>query len=222
MGTATGRAYWGDFGLLGSMREPVEKPTRLVLQEFRGVDRKNALVIPASSNVKLELQVATAGAVNTASRTQRGLRGALMEERAQLVLRSLRADPVVWVCDNTRSKLVTSYAAPTITSAAHGYVNGDVVLLRKPAHQAGAFLLGVVSAATANTFQLGSLDPAGTRVPTALDELHLVEAYWRGMVLATIPQVPPGPGDYFAEELVYGFAGAGVWTYHRTSATVGA
>lgn len=219
MGAATGRAYWGAWRLWREVYEPTEVWDRGELQEHKGVDRKRRLVLPASANSALELRVRCLVPPNPSSRTQRGLVALLREQRHQLTELAHRSDPLVWVEDDTAGHTVTSYAAPTITKAAHGLADGDVVLLRDPAGGAGAWLLGTVQNATTNTYEVASLDTAGTHTPAAGTEVWLVEAYWRGAVLAMMPPPALERGAWWARELTYGFKSAGTYSYARTAAT---
>lgn len=213
------RYFYGDFRLYHHGLEHVEVPARGQLLSFQGVDQKRALVIPASANHQLELQVRCFGAPNTASKTRRGFRALLRALRVALEDRSLRADPVVWVEDDSRSKSVTSFGAPTVTSAGHGFSNGDVVLVRRLG--AGLFSLATVSNAAANTFDVTAVAGTALHAIAAADEIHLVEGYWTGMVFAGLEPVQPGEEDWWSDGVGYRFAGSGSSSYARTGASVG-
>lgn len=213
------RYFYGDLRLWQYGLDHVEAPMRGQLLKFQGVDQKRALVIPASANNELELKVRCFGAPNPASKTRRGFRAVLRAMRVALEDRSLRADPVVWVEDDARSKAVTGFATPTITSAGHGFSNGDVVLVRRLG--AGLFSLATVGAAAANTFQVTPVAGTTLHAIAAADEIHLVEGYWLGMTFAGLDEVAPGDEDWWTEGIGYRFAGSGSTSYARTTAAVG-
>lgn len=213
------RYFYGDLRLWQHGLDHVEAPARGQLLSFQGVDQKRALVIPASANHQLELAVRCFGAPNPASKTRRGFRAILRALRVALEDRSLRADPVVWVEDDSRSKVVGGYAAPTITSVAHGFADGDVVLVRRLG--AGLFSLATVSAAAADTFVVTAVAGTALHAIAAADEIHLVEGYWAGMVFAGLAPVTPGDEDWWTEGLEYRFSGSGSSSYARTTAAVG-
>lgn len=221
MGTASGRAYYGDFRLWREVYEPAQLWTRGVLQEHKGVDRARMLVTGRSANAGMPVQVRCAVPPNPDARTLAGL---VALQRAQLVAltdRAQRTDPLVWVAEDSTLHTVSAYAAPQVTSAGHPLANGDVVLLRKATGGVGEYLLGLVSNVAANTYDVASLEPAGVHVPVAGTQALLVEAYWRGMVLESVPPPALEDGGWWAREALYGFKGSGTYTYARTTANVG-
>lgn len=221
MGAPTERYYFGDFRLWREGIHHWEIPTRGVTQEFEGVDQEHALVLPASSNTKLELAVRCLGAPNPADKTQKGWRALLRALRRGLVDRSLRSDPLVWIQDDGVSDVVGSYAAPQITANGHPFTNGDVVLVRRAG--LGLWSLATVSSAAANTFDVAAVAGTSLHAIQAADELFLVEEYYLGMVGQLVePAVPQtDQADVYAPELVYKFKGSGRYDYARTSASVG-
>lgn len=213
------RYFWGDFRLYQHGYDHAEVPVRGQLLKFQGTDQKRALVIPASSNNELGLEVRCFAPPNSASKDRKGFRSILRAVRVALEDRSLRADPVVWVEDDSRSKVVGGYAAPTVTSVAHGFSNTDVVLVRRAG--AGLFSLGVVSAVAADTFVITATGGTALHAIAAGDEIHLVEGWWSGMVYAGLDRIPPGEDDSWSDAAVYRFAGSGSSSYARTTASVG-
>lgn len=220
MATPNERYYFGDVRLYQHGLEHVEDPQRQVLQSFTGVDRERVLVIPASPNHGLGLEVKCFGAPNAASVTRKGLRAILRAMRELLESRSTRADPVVWVEDDSTLRVLSGVAGPLMTSANHPYVVGDRLLIRRT----GAGLWSLVSVLTtpgANTFTAAAV--AGT-VLHALqpgDQVLLVEGYWVGMVFQAMPRVDPAEEDWWAAAISYRFLGSGTYTYARTTASVG-
>lgn len=215
----TERYYFGDLRLWQLGLDHVEAGDRAGNLSFEGVDRKRRLVIPASPNVGLELLVRCVGSPNPASVDRKGFRAALRAMRVALEDRADRADPVVWIEDDRRSKTVTGWAAPTVTCAAHGYANGDVVLVRRLG--AGLWSLATVSNVAAGTFDLTAVTGTALHAIAAADEIHLVEGYWLGMVASSPERVEPGEEDWWAEAIGYRFVGSGSTTYARTAAAVG-
>lgn len=220
MGVPNERYYYGDLRLWQHGLEHAEAPSRGQLLSFQGVDQLRALVIPASPNNDLEVGVRCFGAPNPASKTRAGFRAILRAMRAALEARSARGDPLVWVEDDTRSKAVSAYAAPTVTSAAHGLSTGDVVLIRRLG--AGLFSLVTVTVTGANTFTVAAVAGTALHAIAAADEIHLVEGYWLGMVFAGLDRIEPAPDqDWWSDGIGYRFKGSGSSTYARTTATVG-
>lgn len=217
MADANERFYWGDFRLGQHGVEHVENPDRGTVQEFEGVDQKRRLVIANSANSGLEL-VVTVLLTTSSAPSRKAFRSALRATRVALEDRSLRQDPVVWVEDTTLSKAVGSYAAPVVTSVAHGRANGDVVLIRRAG--AGLWTLATLSSVGADVFTVTAVTGGQVHAIAAADEIHLVEEYWTDMVMAAQPRVPPASGDHWGL-LEYSFKGSGRFSYARTSASVG-
>lgn len=219
-GAPTSRYYFGDFRLWKCGDTHLEDPTRQPVQEHVGVDNDHVLVVTNTLGQGLGLAVLCVGEPNPVATNAKGWRALKAALRTGLWARGLRKDPVTWVADDTRSKAVTSWAAPTVTSAAHGFSNGDVVLVRRAG--LGLWSLAAVSAAAANTFNLTAVAGTSLHAIQAADELHLVEAYYLGMAsLGFVAPVPDERGDWMAERVTYNFRGAGRYTYNRTAATVG-
>lgn len=220
-GAPTSRYYFGDFRLWKAGDTHVEEPQRAVALEYQGVDQERALIVPSSPNLSLPLRVLCLGEPNPVAANRRGWKALVAALRRGLEARSERADPVVWVEDDSRSKLVTGYAAPTVTSAAHGFSNGDVVLVRRAGP--GLWSLATVGAAAANTFTVTAVAGGQLHAIQAGDEIHLVEAYYlQNVYLGLEPVVPGAEGDdWLAERVTYLFKSSGRYTYNRTAATVG-
>ncbi len=220
-GTPTDRYYFGDFRLWLQGIDHAELPARGVLQEFQGVDQTHGLMIPASSNTTLRIRVRTFGAPNPSSIDRKGFRSVLAQVRAGLVARSLRADPLVWIEDDTVTDTVTSFAGSTITAAGHPFADGDVVLVRRLG--VGLWSLATVSAAGAGGFDVTAVGTTTLHAIQPADEIYRVEGYYLGAIAEGIDTVPPkDDGDFYADELAYTFATSGLYTYERTAAaTVG-
>src|SRR5438045_987234 len=131
MGAPNERYYFGDVRLYQHGMGHDGDGQRGSVQEFQGVDQKRALVTALSPNLARDLVVQCMAPPQAAARNRKGFRGALEEMRELLEARSDRADPVAWVEDDARSKVVGAYAAPLVTSVAHGYATGDVLLVRR-------------------------------------------------------------------------------------------
>ncbi len=217
--TPNERYFYGEFRLWQDGLDHHELPTRGTLQTFQGVDRLRGLVIPASPGNLLGLEVRTVGNPNPSTRTRRGFRAIIRAVRVGLEARSARSDPVTWVEDSTVSDSVDSYAAPTVTAAGHTYINGDVVLIRRAG--LGLWSLATVSNVGAGVFDVAAVTGGQLHAIAGSDEIHLVEAYWLGMVLAGAPTVAPAGPDHYAMEIRHSFLGAGLYDYARTTATVG-
>lgn len=213
------RYYFGDARLHKHGIEHVTDPVRQVLQKFQGTDRTQGLVLPASSNNERTVRVRCFMPPNASSPAKDGLRADIEDMIALLEARSLRADPLVWVKDDSLSKAVTSYAAPTITSAGHGRSNGDIVLVRRLG--AGLYSLAVVSNVAANTFDVAAVGGTSLHAIAAADEIHLVEQYWLGAIYARMGSIEPQEGDFWTEGAEYSFACPGGSHYSRTTSAVG-
>lgn len=225
MGAPIDRIYFGDFRLWqAALGPPSEVPKRSVLQQFSGVDQANELVVPASSNMGLELLARTVGEPNPAAKTELGWAAIKRALRQALTARSLRSDPLCYVSDPVNfGDTVGSYAAPVITAAGHPFSNGEVVLVRRAG--VGDFSLGAVSSVLTNTFVLGGVagGPAFHAIAPG-DEIFRVDLYWLGLAVTGPPEaVPPNEtdGDWFAPQVTYRFRGAGRYDYARIAAAVG-
>lgn len=217
MGAATGRFYYGDLRLWREAIAPEERYARTLLQEFQGVDQPRVLVIAASGNAGLDLEARCLGFPNPAAKNRKGWVAVKRALRVAMDARLHRTDPVVWVEDDTRSKVVGGYSTPTITSTAHGFANGDVVLVRRAG--AGLYAVATVGGVTADTFTVTPVAGTTLYAIAAADEVHLVEAYWLGMVWRDFE--PKGEAGWWAKEVAYRFRGSGASTYARTTAAVG-
>jgi hypothetical protein len=217
VGAATGRLYYGDFRLWREAIEPKERYGRTLLQEFQGIDQPRVLVVPASANAGLDLEARCLGFPNPSSKNRKGWVAVKRALRTGMEARLHRTDPVVWVEDDTRSKNVTSVLGVTITSNAHGFNNGDVVLVRRLG--VGLWSLAVVGGTTANSFTVAAVAGTSLHAIQAADEVHLVEAYWLGMVWKDFQ--PEGEMGWYAKEVVYTFRGSGALSYARSQASVG-
>lgn len=210
------RFYFGDWALWGAGVDHYEDGGRTVTQEFAGVDHTHATVLPASSNMDFTLEVQTLGEPNPNARTRKGWRSTMSKIRTDLNLRSLRADPVVWIEDTTKSKVVQSYVDPVISSPAHGFVNDDRVLIRRLG--AGLFTLGKVLNAAADSFEVSDELAVPGHAIAANDDILLVESYWAALVCTRPPMAQPNEdGDYYAMGLTWRFRGNGRFVYHRTA-----
>lgn len=212
------RYFYGDFALWREGIDHEETDRRGALQVHQGADRDFALVVPASPNMTAQVEVRTLGAPHASSKDQKGWRSIAQALRVQLRGRASRGDPLVWVEDDTRMKTVGSFASPTVTSAAHGFSNGDVVLIRRLG--VGIYALGTVGSVAANTFVLTLIAGSLSGI-AASDEIHLVEAYWYPMVFRELRATRADGGDWYAPEVTYSFEGSASSTYSRTSAGVG-
>lgn len=230
MGAPTGRVYYGDFRLWREAYEPLEVPTRGLLQTFQGVDQLEELVVPSSPNHGLELQATCLGFPNPASATTKGWVALARALRRGLWDRSLRMDALVWVEDDTWQRTVLGYVAPAAqTSAAHGRVTGDVVYIRRPAGGAGLWTVAQVTVTAPDAFTLTALPGIGTAlVGSGLyaiqpgDEVYLVESSWSSCAFAALEPMKAGPGGrWWAQEVVYRFRSSGRYSYARTTAAVG-
>lgn len=218
MGAPTARLYYGDFRLWREAIAPEERYARTLLQEFQGIDQARVLVIAASGNAGLDLEARCLGFPNPSAKNRKGWVAVKRALRLGMDARIHRTDPVVWVEDDTRSKAVTAYAPGTVTAPGNDAQVGDVILLRR----AG---VGLWSLATVQGIpvpgSLTILPVAGTTLHAiaAGDELHLVEAYWLGMVWRDFE--PRGDAGWYAKEVAYAFRGSGASSYARTVAAVG-
>jgi hypothetical protein len=216
---ATARLYYGDFRLWREAIAPEERYGRTLLQEFQGIDQPRVLVIAASGNAALDLEARCLGFPNPSAKNRKGWVAVKRALRVAMEARIHRADPVVWVEDDTTLRVVTGLGAPFVQVAGgHPYVNGDVVLIRRAG--VGLFTLGTVMNATGTAFDVSSLTVGIPVHPIqAGDHVLLVEAYWVGMVWRDFE--PRGEMGWYAKEVAYSFRGSGALTYARTAAAVG-
>lgn len=206
-------AYYGDLKLETELRSIVPSEARGNVQVHIGVDRLRALYVTTSPNYTTPLEVRCFWAPES-DFSKTGFRAREMAVREALVARSEELHPVFWIEDDSLSKTVGSYSAPSVTSTSHGFSDGDVVLIRRLG--SGLYTYGQISNATTNTFDLG--DSHGI---TTGDDIHLVEKYWAGMVYNQMGAITPAEhGDYYAEDVTYSFSGSGDTTYQRTSITL--
>ncbi len=206
-------AFYGDLKLHSELRSIIPSETRGQTQTHQGVDRLRALHITTSPNYSTSLEVHCFWEPES-DFSKKGFRSREMAQREALIARSESTHPVFWIEDDTLSKTVGSYSAPTVTSAAHGFSNGDVVLIRRLG--SGLYTYGTISNVTTNTFDLGDSHGIATG-----DDIHLVEGYWAGMIYGQMGAMRPSEhGDYYAEDVTYSFSGDGAATYQRTSITL--
>ena len=195
------------------LRSIIPSESRGNTQVHQGVDRLRALHIATSPNYSLALEVHCFWAPES-DFSKVGFRAREMAVREALIARSESLHPVFWIEDDSLSKTVGSYTAPTVTSSSHGFSDGEVVLIRRLG--SGLYTYGQISNSTTNTFDLG--DSHGI---TTGDDIHLVEGYWSGMLYQQMSRIQPSEhGDYYAESVVYSFSGSGDTTYQRTSITL--
>jgi hypothetical protein len=200
-------AFFGDLKLPTLLRGLVPQIQRGVTQMFQGNDRLRALVVAASPNFVAGLDAICF----IAPETKKGFRSREMALHAALVERGEGYYPVCWIDDSTRSKVVGSYSAPTITSNSHGFSNSDRVLIRRAG--VGLYTIGTVAGATSNTFTVSA-----NHAILAGDEIHLIEEYYDRMVFQDISPIRlSADGDYYTEELTYKFVGNGSTVYARTT-----
>jgi hypothetical protein len=214
------RYAYGDFLLWREGIGHVEEDVRGDLQVHPGADRTEALVVPASPNFNLQVVVKTLGFPNPASKDQKGWRSTMAALRKGLRARSERADPLVWIEHDLPTRVLSAVAPNLKITGGHGFVNGDVVLIRRLG--VGLYSLGTVAVVDADEFNVTSL--AGALHAIAVnDDVYLVEQYWYPMVYQRVaPAEPQQKGDWWGKELVYTFLGPGTSTYERTSSsTVG-
>jgi|SRR5688572_26088115 len=209
------RYYFGDWRLYGTPDDHFDQPERGAVLEFEGSDQDHALVIPANPNWRETVVVRLLVTPNASDRSYKGLKALVRTQRAALIVRSSRADPFVWVQDDARSKAVGGYAAPVVTSNAHGFSNGDVLLVRRAG--AGLWSLVTASAVAANTFNVAAVPGTTLHAIAAADEIHLVEEYRLGCVLASHPDVERQEEPTFREGFELGFRASGRYTYARAS-----
>lgn len=213
------RFYWGDFRLADHAIDHDGDADGEAPQEFTGVDQIRRLVIPGSPNDGFTVGLRALLNSGSGAASRRAFRARHQAMLAALTLRRRRQDPLIWVEDTTRSKVVTSYATGTLTtSAAHGLATGDVVLIRRLG--AGLFTLATFTSTAPTTGTLVAVTGGQIHAIAALDEVHLVEAYWIGMTLASKPKVPPQDGDHWGV-CEFAFRGSGRYLYSRTSTSVG-
>ncbi len=206
-------AFYGDLKLETELRSIIPSESRGNAQVHVGVDRLRALHVTSSPNYSVSLEVHCFWGPET-DFSKTGFRAREMAQREALVARSESLHPVFWIEDDTLSKTVGSYSAPTVTSTSHGFSDGDVVLIRRLG--SGLYTYGAISNATTNTFDL-----ADNHGITTSDDIHLVESYWAGMVYGQMGAIQPSEhGDYYAEDVPYSFSGSGDSTYQRTSITL--
>lgn len=134
------RAYFGDLLLQRELRRIVPTIERGTFQVHQGVDRVRALVDGSSAGFTMTLSVRCFWGPES-DYSKEGFRARDLKTANALVSRSLAAHPLVYVKDDALAKVVDSYAAPTITSAGHGFANSSIVLIRRE----GAYTLGTVS-----------------------------------------------------------------------------
>ena len=221
MSTPTERYYYGDFRLWKHGRGHVEQWSRQTTLVFDGVDQVYGLVVPAAPSALLDVTVACMGPPNPAANTQAGWRSVVRAVGAGLLDRSARADPVVWIQDDTVTDTVDAFGDPLLTANGHPFANDDVVLIRRAG--AGLWSLATVSVALTNSFHVTAVTGTSLHAIQAGDEIYLVEAYWLGMVsklMRPVP-VPDEDADTFADKVEYEFQGSGRYTYSRTAAAVG-
>jgi hypothetical protein len=221
VGAPTGRVYYGDLRLWREGIAPEERYGRILLQEFQGIDQARVLVIAASANAGLDLEVRCLGFPNPSAKNRRGWIAVKRALRVAMDARIHRTDPVVWIEDDTTRRVVTSYGgSPAVNVAGgHPHANGDVVLIRRLG--VGLFSLGTVMNATGTAFDVASVLMPGLPLHAiqAGDEILLVEAYWPGMVWRDFE--PRGEQGWYAKDVAYSFRGSGSASYARTTAAVG-
>lgn len=213
------RAYWGDLRLWYAAINYVESTPRGASITVPGIDRTEALHIHTSPNFGGDVEIHTVFLPSALTQEDHRARVAAMltalEARAGL---NQPAHPLVWVADNARSRVVDSYAAPVVTSAGHGFANGDVVLMRRLGP--GLYGVGYVSNVTANTFTVVfENDWGGGYAVQGGDDILLVERVWAGhgyQGMGPLPLDPASGGDYFAADTVYTFSGSRASGYTRT------
>lgn len=203
-------AFYGDLKLPTILRGLVPTIQRGVTQTFQGADRTRGLVIANSPNWIASLDVMCFVSPET-DYSKKGFRSREMGLHAALIDRSEGYHPVCWIEDSSRSKVVGSYSAPTVTSNSHGFSNGDKVLIRRAG--VGLYTLSTVGGVTTNTFTV-----SGAHAIQAADEIHLVEQAYSSMVFSDITPIRLSPnGDYYTEEITYRFLGNGSTVYARTA-----
>lgn len=207
------RVYFGDFRLYGDVEDFDVSDERGLVQTFQGVEREDALVVALSSNFTKQARVETVGVPNTADRTRAGFNALKRALRSSLRARSQRADPLVYVRDDSTATTVAATGATIRTAAAHGFTTGDYALIVRPG--LGLFTLAQVTVVDADEFTC-----ATTHAVLAGDVVVRADEWYKGMVYAGLA-AQMGSDKWFAGSLVYSFVGTGA-EYARATASVGA
>lgn len=208
-------AYFGDLKLPSVLRGIVPEEPRGFTQVHVGVDRDTALHIPTSPNYSTRLLVTTHWDPET-DYSKKGFRAKERSLRSALRARSEATHPVIWIDDSTYSTTISSFSGSVITTAAnpHSFSVSDVVLVRR--NGSGLYTVGAISAKTSNTITV-----APSHAYQNGDTIHLVEAYWGGMIFDSMGSIPLGSGhDSYTEEATFVFVGSGTSTYSRTSVSL--
>ena len=208
-------AFFGDLQLGTALRLMVPSWQRQGAQVYGGVDRTYSLATANSPSWLLELEVVSFWAPET-DYSKKGFRAREMAVSSALQARSEAAHPVVWVENSSNSKTVGSVVGATITSNAHGFSNGDRVLIRR--NGVGLYTLGSVSSVATDTFVITAI--LGSHTILAGDNIHLVEEYYGSCITRGMGALRPTTNDYYSEEVSFPFYSSGSATYARTSITL--
>lgn len=213
------RAYFGDLRLWYAASVYTEAMPRTVSMSVPGIDRDEPLHIPTNPNFDNTVEIHTVFLPYALTQEDYRARvAAMLDWLRVLAAMDQPLHPLVWVADNTRTKSVDSYTQPVVTSPAHGFAQGDVVLIRRDG-LAGAYEVGYVNNPDANTFEfiLNASWASQGYTPNPGDDILLAERVWGGMSFQDMAPLPLGTGgDYYNPDTVYTFRGSRHLNYTRT------
>lgn len=208
------RAFYGDLLLPDTLYGWHPSEPRGSVQWHDGLDQQEAVAFAQSPNYRPALEVVTFWDPE-ASYTKEGFRAKEAAVRAAARARSERSDPVFWVEDIGLT--VSTYVGTTVTtSAAHGLIVGDVVLVRR--NGLGLFTYAELATVGSTT----TFDVADGHGIANGDDVYRVEEYIAGQIFRDLAQisVKPEKGDHYEPAAKFLFFGSHASWYTREAVTL--